>query len=695
MEVPLKKKAYSQKYRTEWENQEEFKNWLKPVVNDATKAFCSFCHSEFFAKLTDIRKHADTKKHKQKSDLISKNQQISFSPAPKENKYTQKAEGKLALFITEHSAISQIDHLSNLCKDVFADSKSADLRIHRTKCTQIINQVLAPHFRENLLKDIGSQKYSVIIDESTDVSVTKFMGIIVRYFSVAQNTIVSAFLSLEPIERADANGLVTSLVKCLQCHGLSLQNLVGIGTDNASVMTGRHNSVYELLRTQYNLPHLVLIRCVCHSLQLAVSHASQQTIPRHIEFLIRETYKWFSTSSKRQLEYKEIYSLINCGEEPLKILKLCDTRWLSIEPAVVRILSQWEALKLHFSVTKDKCYTADVLSAMYSDEANRLHLIYLKSILNDVQIAIKIFEGENIDPVKLITALMTLLRTICNRILIPNAATTEKDYLTLKIENHLNPVPHLGYLFESHIEKAKLTNDKVAPVKKRCIDFTIKLANEIQNRLPSNYMALEKMTQLSVENTLKQIKDNSIADLAAELGFNDDKIDKVLRQWHNINFVDWKSPKDTVNFWVLVRNYKNAAGINTYEDLVDLAITVLSLPHSNAEVERIFSTMNIVKNKLRNRLASMTLNSILLIRNQMKILKQTCHTYILPPDVLDKITKTVKVQKAPPTTQSPPIASTSTATEQPSTFLRRLRDDEEDANMDELMIDEVFQYIDC
>lgn len=39
--------------------------WLKPVITDLTKAFfdyCSICHSEIFAKLNDLKKHADTKK---------------------------------------------------------------------------------------------------------------------------------------------------------------------------------------------------------------------------------------------------------------------------------------------------------------------------------------------------------------------------------------------------------------------------------------------------------------------------------------------------------------------------------------------------------------------------------------------------------------------------------------------------------
>lgn len=92
METPLKKKTYAQKYRPEWEQQEDFKMWLKPVITDPSKAFCSFCHSEIFAKLSDLRKHADTKKHKQKCEAISKNQQLRYTPASKANICTQKAE---------------------------------------------------------------------------------------------------------------------------------------------------------------------------------------------------------------------------------------------------------------------------------------------------------------------------------------------------------------------------------------------------------------------------------------------------------------------------------------------------------------------------------------------------------------------------------------------------------------------------
>jgi len=77
--------------------------------------------------------------------------------------------------------------------------------------------------------------------------------------------------------------------------------------------------------------------CLCHSLQLAVSVAADACLPRYLEYLVRETYDWFSKSS-RQITYKNLYKTINDDKEPLKIVSACKTRWLSIETAVSRIV---------------------------------------------------------------------------------------------------------------------------------------------------------------------------------------------------------------------------------------------------------------------------------------------------------------------------------------------------------------------
>jgi hypothetical protein len=106
--------------------------------------------------------------------------------------------------------------------------------------------------------------------------------------------------------------------------------------------------------------------------QLAVSHASSECLPRSLEFLIAETHNWFSKLSVRQQQYSYLYKALNDDTTPLKIPSDCKTRWLSIQPAIERIVDQWLELKTLFEITRqsEKCYTDEVLYGMYSDEKN-------------------------------------------------------------------------------------------------------------------------------------------------------------------------------------------------------------------------------------------------------------------------------------------------------------------------------------
>ena len=62
-----KSKLYPQKYRKEWESNPEFKCWLEPFIGDDTRAYCLYCKADFYAKLSDVKKHMKTQKHTQKA----------------------------------------------------------------------------------------------------------------------------------------------------------------------------------------------------------------------------------------------------------------------------------------------------------------------------------------------------------------------------------------------------------------------------------------------------------------------------------------------------------------------------------------------------------------------------------------------------------------------------------------------------
>lgn len=84
-------KLYTQKYRKEWESNPEFKGWLKPFIGDDTRAYCLYCKADFYAKLSDVKKHMTTQKHTQKAKPYNSSTQNKLPFMVKKNYSAKKA----------------------------------------------------------------------------------------------------------------------------------------------------------------------------------------------------------------------------------------------------------------------------------------------------------------------------------------------------------------------------------------------------------------------------------------------------------------------------------------------------------------------------------------------------------------------------------------------------------------------------
>lgn len=76
---------------------------------------------------------------------------------------------------------------------------------------------------------------------------------------------------------------------------------------------------------------------------------------------------------------------------------------------------------------------------------------------------------------------------------------------------------------------------------------------------------------------------------------------------------------DIIKFWSCIWNIKNGAGHHIFQDLAKFVLSALSLPLSNAVVERMFSVLNVVKTKLRNKLEMEMLEALLRIRTHFQV----------------------------------------------------------------------------
>lgn len=112
------------------------------------------------------------------------------------------------------------------------------------------------------------------------------------------------------------------------------------------------------------------------------------------------------------------------------------------------------------------------------------------------------------------------------------------------------------------------------------------------------------------------------------------KIEICLR---NICIHKWKEIEKTDEFWLEVHSFRDSLGENPFIELSSFVLRLLSLPYSNAEVERTFSLMNIVKTKIRNRLSLNSVNALLHIKYGLRIENTCCSTFNLPSEVCKKL----------------------------------------------------------
>ena len=144
----------------------------------------------------------------------------------------------------------------------------------------------------------------------------------VRYFSRSRKRVLTTLYRLIELESTTADTITEAILQALEMDRLPVHRLVGVGVDGASAMVGRHHSVSTLLREK--VPDLIVVRCVCHSLHLAAS-AACAVLPRHLDYMVRESHNWFSHSPKRQSECTTLYKAMNDDKTNTKYL-----RWLRL-----------------------------------------------------------------------------------------------------------------------------------------------------------------------------------------------------------------------------------------------------------------------------------------------------------------------------------------------------------------------------
>ncbi|CAD6238482.1 GSCOCG00012538001-RA-CDS [Cotesia congregata] len=308
---------------------------------------------------------------------------------------------------------------------------------------------------------------------------------------------------------------------------------------------------------------------------------------------------------------------------------------------------------------------------MYRDESNILYLLFLDTVLKEVTDLNIAFQKANADITKLYTDLRILLLSVARRIfkpiylksIPPKTASTAMIHqadiaadiaaqraiskANCDFDNSLLPLDSVdfGYKFTMYLTKSTISSENLQTVKVRSRSYMLKLCEELVKRFPDNISVLTNIRYFTLRLCMDQTSNVSVECLPWDLAAQDAGRDAIERQWRNLRTMRISEICDnvdenisTIDFWIAVNKIENSNGSKRFKDLAAFALRALSLPTSNADVERVFSVMALIKTKCRNRMLIDMLVSLMRIRIHMRVFKLCCKNYMPTDDMVKRFT---------------------------------------------------------
>ena len=322
-----------------------------------------------------------------------------------------KAEALFSQFIVKHNLPFAIaDHFSKLVPKMFPGCPIAKkYGAGKTKTTQIVKGALAPHCTGQVIEQCRTMPFSLMCDESNDLNSEKLFVLLVRGYDEAILKVTTSFLDMPICNIGTGEKLYSHIEHQFVSHNIPWVNLLAYNSDNCSVMKGSKNSVLSRLLDKQ--PKLVNMGCICHLANLATG-AGVKKIPHPIDDLLVDIFYHFHHSAKRKEEYKEFVDF--CEVDPLKILKHCSTRWLSLLKCIGRTLHQWAALQSYFTSHADSERPGRVrrIQRLLSNPDVKLHFYFAKFLLKPLADFNVMFQTEETRITSLYPEMVRLMKKL-------------------------------------------------------------------------------------------------------------------------------------------------------------------------------------------------------------------------------------------------------------------------------------------
>ncbi|XP_075151425.1 uncharacterized protein LOC142225522 [Haematobia irritans] len=167
---------------------------------------------------------------------------VNFLPQPCHafERNVATAEIKLVIrMIMKNQSFNSMDKLSKFHCSIYLDSAIAkSVTCGRTKSKEVA-QFLGKQGFLLMVNKMKRVHFSLIIDETTDISTEKCLVIVVRQFDEVEGVTKDSFFNLMQPTNASGEGICSAVLTTMAQNEIPLANFIGFSSYNASTMVGK------------------------------------------------------------------------------------------------------------------------------------------------------------------------------------------------------------------------------------------------------------------------------------------------------------------------------------------------------------------------------------------------------------------------------------------------------------------------
>lgn len=523
--------------------------------------------------ISDIKDHLKSRKHICNISTASSSQTAdSFFIKPSSDDEYKINAAELANnayhTIKHHYTFRSTDCNNKLIKVLYPDSVIASkFSSARTKTTALIKTIIAPHSLQNVNNIIEKNNFYGFATDAGNHKSTKIFPFGIRYFDMVKG-IQFKLLRVTSLPNETVETITNFCIDTLKEFKLDISKCVAFCGDNTNTnfggirRKGTCNIYCKLKQINENIEG---IGCPAHIMHNTIQTAADR-LSCDIEVVVVKIFTYFSIYTVRTERLKEFCDFV--GVQYQNVLSHSGTRWLSLLPAVERILKMFEGLKCFF-LSEQKA--PKTLLTFSNNPLSEAYLWFIHSQLHVFEKEIKKIEGNKKCCIEVFSILEETLTIIKER--------SDECFLTISVKNVLRE------------KKDELSQSMLSNYKREIDDF-YKTAYEYlfmwreTNASVSVFswmLLLEIPVWKKVETTCLYLKERGV-NLDDSLLFNQmSNVKKIMgeksAEWKNENMLCYEK-------WVDFFKYSEHA--EEYSEILKICQYMFSIPPHNANIERIF-----------------------------------------------------------------------------------------------------------